>query len=333
MIERKILKEAYWREEFEATAEDISELSVLTLEAGRPLPVSEMAKSLIDEYCRREEDLIRRQLSKGTIYRPNASFAVGETLVFPHLDFVIGTVVDQRDGRNPEFGSFKVVSVRIDGGRKAASRQFAAELAVPHKLAFTGDLSLEQDLALSPALLFDSYGDVVGSRLDERLVGDSDFVSFNGLWLAADAMAEVTRAVKTPTLTGELLAPAMAFHDLISKQAVRVVAPDMAVVGGINEMRMVAQMADLQHILVAPHNVCSPIGTMAAVHACATMQNFVGLEYHAVGVPWWQDTVHHEGDILDERGYTKVPDAPGIGVEPNEDVIRQHLLEGETYFE
>ena len=164
-----------------------------------------------------------------------------------------------------------------------------------------------------------------------RLSWAEDIMPYNGY--NADAMAEVTRAVKTPTLTGELLAPAMAFHDLISKQAVRVVAPDMAVVGGINEMRMVAQMADLQHILVAPHNVCSPIGTMAAVHACATMQNFVGLEYHAVGVPWWQDTVHHEGDILDERGYIKVPDAPGIGVEPNEDVIRQHLLEGETYFE
>jgi hypothetical protein len=191
VIERKILKEAYWREEFEATAEDISDLSLLTLEASRPLHVSELAKSLIDEYCQREEDLVRRQLSKGTVYRPNASFAEGETLVFPHLDFAIGTVVDQRDGHNPEFGDFKVVSVRMDGGKKAVTRHFAAELAVPHKLAFTGDLSLEQDLALSPTLLFDSYGDVVASRLDERLQEDPGFVSFNGVWLAADAMAEV----------------------------------------------------------------------------------------------------------------------------------------------
>ena len=149
----------------------------------------------------------------------------------------------------------------------------------------------------------------------------------------AEAMAEVTRAVKTPTLTGELLAPAMAFRDLIAKQAVRVVAPDMAVVGGIHEMRKVAQMADLQHILVAPHNVCSPIGTLAAVHCCAAMANFVGLEFHAVGVPWWQDVIQHEGNIIDEEGCVKVPDAPGIGAEPDEAVFREHLAEGETYFE
>lgn len=163
-----------------------------------------------------------------------------------------------------------------------------------------------------------------------RLSWAEDIIPYNGL--NAEALAQVTRAVKTPTLTGELLATAPAFRALIEKQAIRVVAPDMAVVGGIHEIRIVAEMANLQHILIAPHNVCSPIGTMAAVHACATMPNFVGLEFHAVGVPWWQDVVHHEGDIIDERGYVKVPDTPGIGVELNEAVVREHLAEGETYF-
>ncbi len=62
------------------------------------------------------------------------------------------------------------------------------------------------------------------------------------------------------------------------------------------------------------------------------MPNLVGLEYHAVGVPWWQDVVQHEGNIIDERGYVAVPNAPGIGVELNEDVIRSHLAPGEAYF-
>jgi gluconate/galactonate dehydratase len=163
-----------------------------------------------------------------------------------------------------------------------------------------------------------------------RLSWAEDIIPYNGY--NADAMREVTRAVKTPTLTGELLFTALSFRDLINQQAIRIVAPDMAVVGGINEIRKVAEMANLQHILIAPHNVCSPIGTMAAVHACATMPNFVGLEYHAVGVPWWQDVVHHEGNIIDGRGYIRVPDAPGIGVEPDEAFIRQHLMPGETYF-
>jgi L-alanine-DL-glutamate epimerase-like enolase superfamily enzyme len=50
-------------------------------------------------------------------------------------------------------------------------------------------------------------------------------------------------------------------------------------------------------------------------------------------VPWWQDTVHHEGNIIDGRGYITVPDAPGIGVEPNHEVFRQHMAPGETWFE
>ena len=198
--------------------------------------------------------------------------------------------------------------------------------------ALREELGWERDLAID-------YGDKAVSDairlIDQvepyRLSWAEDIIPYNGY--NADAMREVTRAVKTPTLTGELLFTALSFRNLINQQAVRIVAPDMSVVGGINEIRKVAEMANLQHMLIAPHNICSPIGTMAAVHACATMPNFVGLEYHAVGVPWWQDVIHHEGNILDGRGYIRVPDAPGIGVEPDEEVIRQHLALGETYFE
>lgn len=164
-----------------------------------------------------------------------------------------------------------------------------------------------------------------------RLSWAEDIIPYNGI--NADAMAEVTRAVKTPTLTGELLSSAMAFRELINKQAVRIVAPDLSVVGGIHEIRKVAEMANLQHMLVAPHNICSPVGTLAAVHACATMPNFVGLEFHAVGVPWWQDVIQHDEDIIDERGYITVPERPGLGVELNEQVVREHLRAGETFFE
>ena len=164
-----------------------------------------------------------------------------------------------------------------------------------------------------------------------RLSWAEDIVPYNGY--NADAMAEVTRAVKTPTLTGELLSTALAFRDIITKQAIRIVAPDLSCVGGLFEGLKVAIMAQAENILCAPHNICSPIGTMAAVHACSAMPNLVGLEYHAVGVPWWQEVVHWEGQIIDDQGYIAVPDAPGLGVEPNEAVIREHLLPGEQYFQ
>lgn len=198
--------------------------------------------------------------------------------------------------------------------------------------------ALREEIGWELDLAIDYGGKAVGDAIriiDQiepyRLSWAEDIIPWNGY--NADAMAEVTRAVKTPTLTGELLFPAMAFREMIKRHAIRIVAPDMAVVGGINEIRKVAQMAADEDIPIAPHNICSPIGTMAAVHACSTMTNFVGLEFHTVGLPWWQDCVYHEGNIIDERGYIKVPDKPGIGVEPNPDVLRQHLFEGETYFD
>ena len=59
--------------------------------------------------------------------------AVGDELVFPHLDFAVGTVVGQREGHNPEYEHFGVIAVEFedDGG----SREFAAELSSPHKLS------------------------------------------------------------------------------------------------------------------------------------------------------------------------------------------------------
>ncbi|MCJ7574825.1 mandelate racemase/muconate lactonizing enzyme family protein, partial [Candidatus Bathyarchaeota archaeon] len=83
---------------------------------------------------------------------------------------------------------------------------------------------------------------------------------------------------------------------------------------------------------VAIHNICTPIGTLAAVHAAATMQNFLALEIHHLAVPWWGDLVKGEKPII-KNGRIKVPEKPGIGIEINEEEVIKHLKPGETYFE
>lgn len=143
---------------------------------------------------------------------------------------------------------------------------------------------------------------------------------------------EVTHSIKTPTLTGELLYTRQGFRELIEKQAVRIVAPDLSWTGGLSEGKKIAELADLYAMYTAPHNICSPIGTMAAVHACATMPNFLALEFHAVAVPWWNSLVKGTEPII-QNGYIQVPERSGIGVELNEDEIRKHLMPGEGLFE
>jgi hypothetical protein len=190
VIERKIQTGAYWQE-YAITDQDLEELNFLFLENERPMTAAEMGRSLVASHCRREENLVRRQLERGAVYRPNGAFAVGEDLVFPHLDFTVGTVIGQRKGHNPEYGEFSVITVEFEengdgqapAGGKPRVRSFAAELQVPHKLAIPDDLPMEAHFSLSADDLNARYGDLVAERLEERLRSEPQFLSFRGRWL------------------------------------------------------------------------------------------------------------------------------------------------------
>ncbi|WP_324715871.1 mandelate racemase/muconate lactonizing enzyme family protein [Carboxydochorda subterranea] len=144
-----------------------------------------------------------------------------------------------------------------------------------------------------------------------------------------DALAKVSAGTTIPIATGENLYRAHGFLKLISQQACSIVTPDIPKMGGLREARRVAELADLYYMGIAPHNVCSPIGTMAAAHAGASVPNFLVLEWHAIDVPWWADMVTSK---VIEGGYIRVPERPGIGLELNEDVVKAHLKPGSTFF-
>lgn len=189
MIERKIQTEAFWREGFVVTDQDVLEIHGLFAEEQRPLTLDELADWLIRSYCQREESLIRRQIERGTVYRPNASFQIGEVLIFPHLSFGIGKVVDQRQGHNPEYPEFKVITVEFEHNHE--SRQFAAELEEPHKLSFTDDTLWANVFSVSPEMLCDSYNGLVAAQLEERLRSDPEFLNFRGHWFPKNMAADI----------------------------------------------------------------------------------------------------------------------------------------------
>ena len=191
MIERKIQTETYWRTEFAVADEDMAYLDELFLERQRPLTLETLSRSLIAERCQREESLIRRQLDKGTIYRPNASFQEGERLVFPDLDFAVGVMVGQRDGHNPEYQSFQVIAVEFEDAEDVGPREFAAGLKEPHKLAYPDEVSWESVYSISPDVLGDSYGGLVAAKLGQRLEDEAGYAKFRGLWFPASMAADV----------------------------------------------------------------------------------------------------------------------------------------------
>lgn len=145
-----------------------------------------------------------------------------------------------------------------------------------------------------------------------------------------EAQRHVTHSTRTPICTGENLYRKHGFRELIEKQAARIIAPDIPKMGGLAEAKRVADHADLYYVPVAPHNVASPVGTVAGAHVCATMNNFLVIEFHAEDVAWWDDLVVEEPSI--RRGFIHVGEAHGHGLTLNEDVARAHLLPGYSFF-
>jgi L-alanine-DL-glutamate epimerase-like enolase superfamily enzyme len=146
-----------------------------------------------------------------------------------------------------------------------------------------------------------------------------------------EALKRVTDASPVPICTGENHYTRHGLRPLITAQAADILQPDIPKMGGLLEAKKVADLADLYYMPVAAHNVCSPVGTLAACHACAGMRNFTVLEFHGQDVPWWGDLV--EGGPLIVDGAIALPSAPGLGVTLNEDVARAHLAEGSRFFE
>ncbi len=147
-----------------------------------------------------------------------------------------------------------------------------------------------------------------------------------------DALAQVRAASATVICTGENHYTRYAFRDLFAKQACDVIMPDLAKAGGIAEGKRIADLADAHYIPIAPHNVSSPLGMMAACHVLAAVPNFLFLEFHARSIPWWSDLCDGETPFV-QAGSMTVSDAPGIGVELNDAVAKTLLWHGDSYFD
>lgn len=137
---------------------------------------------------------------------------------------------------------------------------------------------------------------------------------------------EIRNATTTPILTGEdTFGLEEGFKPLIDNRAVDIIHPDPETSGALMETKRIADYADQQRISTAVHFAGSPVGCMASVHMASTIRNFVAMENHAVDMPWWDDLVTGPSKPIIQQGYIPVPDSPGLGVELNEEVVKEHL--------
>ncbi len=150
----------------------------------------------------------------------------------------------------------------------------------------------------------------------------------------AELFREVTQSTSIPIHTGEEIYLRENFKDLIEKQAVNVIGPDPEDVGGIAELKWIAEYADLHGILVAPHGIFDGlIGLAAHVHMAAALpQNYIGFEYPIGDPAWWYDIVDGLPNPIVKKGFIDVWDRPGLGVTFRVAAAKAHLADEDRHF-
>jgi 2-dehydro-3-deoxyphosphogalactonate aldolase len=180
-------------------------------------------------------------------------------------------------------------------------------------------------------LLFGTHGQMTPSsaiRLAKRLE------PYDPLWLEEPtppdnvlAMAQVARGTSIPIATGERLTTKYEFAQVLRHEAASILQFALGRVGGILEAKKIAGMAEAFQAQIAPHLYCGPIEGAANIQIAACSPNFLILE----SIQQWGG---FHSQILKqpvqwEAGFVIPPNAPGLGVELDEEVAAAHPYMGE----
>ena len=149
-----------------------------------------------------------------------------------------------------------------------------------------------------------------------------------------DAYTLINQSTTTPICAGENVYLAYGFRPLLESGAVDIIMPDLQKCGGLGEGQRIANLANLYYTPFAPHMVASYLGAMASAHVCASVPNFMILEWQIYfhRDEMFTEIVDFDGPMVVD-GYIPLSEKPGIGVEINEDAMRRYAPEGVPFFE
>ena len=136
-------------------------------------------------------------------------------------------------------------------------------------------------------------------------------------------MAQVAAKVRIPIATGERLTTKAEFAPLLREGAAAILQPALGRAGGIWEMKKVSAMAEVYNAQLAPHLYAGPVEWAANINLAASIPNLLMCETI--------ETEFHDrlikGSIRVEQGFITPPEAPGLGIEVDEDFARAHPYE------
>ena len=164
----------------------------------------------------------------------------------------------------------------------------------------------------------------------------------NLMWLEEPIPADNVEAYRliaqetgTPIAAGENIYLAYGFRRLLEIGGVEAVMPDLQKCGGLGEGQRIANLANLYYVPFAPHMVASFLGAMACAHVCASVPNFLIMEWQSYfhTNPMFREIVTFDESDWVKDSFVTVSNKPGIGVDLNIEACRKYAVKGVPFFE
>ncbi len=138
-----------------------------------------------------------------------------------------------------------------------------------------------------------------------------------------ECMKKVSDHVNIPIAAGERLYTRYQFRQLIEKQAVDIIQPDLGLAGGLTEVKKIASHAETYNLHIQPHYCGAPVAGAASVQLDACTTNFVIQEVFPYRTDDRYNMVEEPVDKQVKNGFLQIPDKPGLGVQLNSDYLKR----------
>ncbi len=147
-----------------------------------------------------------------------------------------------------------------------------------------------------------------------------------------EALREIANHTSIPIATGERSYTRWGFKSIFQDGFVDIIQPDLALTGGILEGKKIAAMAEAFDVAVAPHAPYGPVALAATLQLDVCTPN-VFIQEQSLGIHYNQgfdllDFVKNKEIFQYKDGFVDIPAKPGLGIEIDEDFVKQISLDG-----
>ena len=133
-------------------------------------------------------------------------------------------------------------------------------------------------------------------------------------------LAELRANAPMKIAAGENASTIWEFAQMLDAGAVDFAQPSVAKVGGVTEMMKILSLCQTRNVGFAPHSPYYGPGFLATLHIVAQTDQPVEFLYGKLEAPLY------DGVFPPKDGMYHVPDGPGLGIEPNPDVIKDYTV-------